>query len=115
MDDWRANTDYTGEYERKGAAHKVVKWFWEVVQGEFSEEQRARLLQFVTGTSGVPAQGFRALQGNDGNIRKFTVNSIPEAVYVFPKVRIHRAAAGCVSPLFVFCFVIVFFLVCPAR
>ena len=85
MDDWRANTDYTGEYERKGANHKVVKWFWEVVAGDFSEEQRARLLQFVTGTSGVPAQGFRALQGNDGNIRKFTINSIPEAVSVFPK------------------------------
>ena len=31
------------------------------------------------------AQGFRALQGNDGNIRKFTINSIPEAVSVFPK------------------------------
>ena len=70
---------------RKGANHKVVKWFWEVVAGDFSEEQRARLLQFVTGTSGVPAQGFRALQGNDGNIRKFTINSIPEAVSVFPK------------------------------
>ena len=47
--------------------------------------EREQLLQFVTGTSGVPAQGFRALQGNDGNIRKFTINSIPEAVSVFPK------------------------------
>ena len=78
MEDWKAHTDYTGEYERKGANHKVVKWFWEVITADFSEEQRARLLQFVTGTSGVPAQGFRALQGNDGNIRKFTINSIPE-------------------------------------
>merc|ERR1712167_557907 len=52
---------------------------------EFDEEHKARLLQFVTGTSGVPAQGFCALQGNDNNIRKFTINSIPEAVSVFPK------------------------------
>jgi hypothetical protein len=63
----------------------VVKWFWEVVVDEFDEEHKARLLQFVTGTSGVPAQGFCALQGNDNNIRKFTINSIPEAVSVFPK------------------------------
>jgi hypothetical protein len=63
----------------------VVKWFWEVVDDDFDEERKARLLQFVTGTSGVPAQGFRALQGNDNNIRKFTINSIPETVSVFPK------------------------------
>jgi hypothetical protein len=31
----------------------VVKWFWEVVVDEFDEEHKARLLQFVTGTSGV--------------------------------------------------------------
>jgi len=85
MEDWKQNTDYTGDYERKGASHKVTKWFWEIVTDDFDEEHKARLLQFVTGTSGVPAQGFRALQGNDNNIRKFTVNSIPEAVSVFPK------------------------------
>lgn len=43
-------------------AHKVVQWFWEVVRDDFDQEQRARLLQFTTGTSGVPAQGFAFLQ-----------------------------------------------------
>jgi E3 ubiquitin-protein ligase NEDD4 len=85
IEDWKRNTEYSGDYERKGASHKVVKWFWEVVVDDFDEEHKARLLQFVTGTSGVPAQGFRALQGNDNNIRKFTINSIPETVSVFPK------------------------------
>mmetsp|Transcript_13731 Transcript_13731/g.47142 ORF Transcript_13731/g.47142 Transcript_13731/m.47142 type:complete len:731 (-) Transcript_13731:113-2305(-) len=85
IEDWKRNTEYTGDYERKGSSHKVVKWFWEVVVDDFDEEHKARLLQFVTGTSGVPAQGFRALQGNDNNIRKFTINSIPETVSVFPK------------------------------
>lgn len=85
MEDWKNNTEYTGDYESKGAKHKVTRWFWEVVQDDFDEEHKARLLQFVTGTSGVPAQGFRALQGNDNNIRKFTINSIPETVSVFPK------------------------------
>jgi len=85
MEDWKNNTEYTGDYERKGANHKVTKWFWDIVTDDFDEEHKARLLQFVTGTSGVPAQGFRALQGNDNNIRKFTINSIPETVSVFPK------------------------------
>ncbi|NWS55959.1 SMUF2 ligase, partial [Chunga burmeisteri] len=31
----------------------------------FDEERRARLLQFVTGSSRVPLQGFKALQGNE--------------------------------------------------
>jgi len=53
IQDWRHNTEYTGEFERKGASHKVVKWFWEVVDDDFDEERKARLLQFVTGTSGV--------------------------------------------------------------
>jgi hypothetical protein len=44
---------------------------------EFDDEQRARYLQFATGTSRVPAQGFGALQGNDGNIKLFTIDSIP--------------------------------------
>lgn len=42
----------------------VVKWFWEVVEQHYSQEMRLRLLQFVTGSSRVPLQGFKALQGN---------------------------------------------------
>ena len=40
-----------------------VVWFWRVVES-YSEEMRARLLQFVTGSSRVPLQGFKALQVN---------------------------------------------------
>lgn len=40
----------------------VVKWFWQIVES-YNEEMRARLLQFVTGSSRVPLQGFKALQG----------------------------------------------------
>ena len=38
-----------------------VVWFWRIVES-YSEEMRARLLQFVTGSSRVPLQGFKALQ-----------------------------------------------------
>ena len=48
MDDLRANTEYSGY----SAASPVIQWFWEVVQG-LSKEDKARLLQFVTGTSKV--------------------------------------------------------------
>ncbi|PPS03508.1 hypothetical protein GOBAR_AA17142 [Gossypium barbadense] len=48
LDDMRANTEYSGY----SAASPVIQWFWEVVQG-FSKEDKARLLQFVTGTSKV--------------------------------------------------------------
>ncbi|PWA97618.1 disease resistance protein (TIR-NBS-LRR class) [Artemisia annua] len=40
-------------------------WFWEVVKA-FNKENRARLLQFVTGTSKIPLEGFKALQGISG-------------------------------------------------
>ncbi|KAL2584822.1 hypothetical protein GLYMA_14G183000v4 [Glycine max] len=46
LDDLRANTEYSGY----SAASPVIQWFWEVVQG-LSKEDKARLLQFVTGTS----------------------------------------------------------------
>lgn len=41
-----------------------MKWFWEIVENHYSQEMRLRLLQFVTGSSRVPLQGFKALQGN---------------------------------------------------
>lgn len=42
----------------------------------YTTEMRARLLQFVTGSSRVPLQGFRALQGSTGAVgpRLFTIH-----------------------------------------
>ncbi|XP_062194138.1 E3 ubiquitin-protein ligase UPL1-like isoform X2 [Phragmites australis] len=59
--DLKANTEYIGY----SAASPVIQWFWEVVES-FSKEDMARLLQFVTGTSKVPLEGFKALQGISG-------------------------------------------------
>jgi len=73
VSDWHACTRYRGVYEVKKENHKVIKWFWEVVKNEMNAEQRAKLLQFATGTSRVPVQGFKALQGSDGNIKLFTI------------------------------------------
>ncbi|OAY68469.1 E3 ubiquitin-protein ligase UPL2, partial [Ananas comosus] len=64
LDDLRANTEYSGY----SSATPVIQWFWEIVQG-FSKEDKARFLQFVTGTSKVPLEGFSALQGISGSQR----------------------------------------------
>lgn len=85
MNDWMNNIKYSGYYESKGKRHEVVKWFWEVVKNDFDQEMKARLLQFVTGTSGVPPRGFSVLQGNDGNIKKFCVHGVSSDQYVYPR------------------------------
>ncbi|KAK1275953.1 E3 ubiquitin-protein ligase UPL2 [Acorus gramineus] len=68
LDNLRENTEYSGY----SPASPVIQWFWEIVQG-FSEEDKARLLQFVTGTSKVPLEGFSALQGISGS-QKFQIH-----------------------------------------
>ncbi|XP_067015610.1 E3 ubiquitin-protein ligase Nedd-4 isoform X2 [Anabrus simplex] len=60
--DWKQNTLYKGDYHPN---HIVVQWFWRVVLS-FNNEMRARLLQFVTGTSRVPMNGFKELYGSNG-------------------------------------------------
>merc|ERR1719238_566162 len=79
------NTKYSGYYETKGRRSQEVEWFWEVVQYDFDQEMKARLLQFVTGTSGVPSRGFSVLQGNDGNIKKFAIYGMENVGFAYPR------------------------------
>lgn len=60
--DWRAHTDY----RHCAPDTPVVAWFWRFVETR-DPEMRARLLQFVTGTSRVPVTGFRDLQVRAGD------------------------------------------------
>lgn len=77
LEDWKKNTDYRGGYHKN---HKVIKWFWKAVE-EFSNEQKLRLLQFVTGTSSIPFEGFKALRGS-GTIQKFNIDSGGNSSYL---------------------------------
>ena len=61
IEDLRAQTEYTGYTP----ASPQVRWFWDVVR-DLNDEDRARLLMFCTGTSKVPLDGFKALQGISG-------------------------------------------------
>uniref|UniRef100_A0A3B5BMR5 HECT-type E3 ubiquitin transferase n=1 Tax=Stegastes partitus TaxID=144197 RepID=A0A3B5BMR5_9TELE len=65
--DWRNNTEYRGYHDN----HIVIRWFWAAVE-RFNNEQRLRLLQFVTGTSSIPYEGFASLRGSNGP-RRFCV------------------------------------------
>ncbi|KAJ1796406.1 hypothetical protein LPJ59_003769, partial [Coemansia sp. RSA 2399] len=67
IEDWKKNTDYRGYTE----SDQVVQWFWKFVNG-MDSEHRTRLLQFTTGTSRLPVNGFKDLQGSDGP-RRFTI------------------------------------------
>ncbi|XP_029003374.1 E3 ubiquitin-protein ligase HECW1-like isoform X2 [Betta splendens] len=87
LSDWRTNTEYRGGYHD---GHIVMRWFWAAVE-RFNNEQRLRLLQFVTGTSSVPYEGFAALRGSNG-LRRFCiekwgkVTSLPRAHTCFNRL-----------------------------
>ncbi|XP_028999782.1 E3 ubiquitin-protein ligase NEDD4-like isoform X2 [Betta splendens] len=62
VNDWKANTKYKNGYSSN---HAVIHWFWKTVL-LMDAEKRIRLLQFVTGTSRVPMNGFAELYGSNG-------------------------------------------------
>jgi E3 ubiquitin-protein ligase HUWE1 len=95
VDDLRGNTDYHG-YQ---VNDPVINYFWNVVKS-LSKEDKAQLIQFITGSSKVsefvfpsltphslcslllffssslsqvPLEGFKALQGADG-IKRFNIH-----------------------------------------
>lgn len=72
VEDWKKHTDYRGYQE----SDEVIQWFWKCIS-EWDNEQRARLLQFTTGTSRIPVNGFKDLQGSDGP-RRFTIEKAGE-------------------------------------
>lgn len=72
VEDWKKHTDYRGYQE----SDQVIQWFWQCIK-EWDSEQKARLLQFTTGTSRIPVNGFKDLQGSDGP-RRFTIEKAGE-------------------------------------
>lgn len=73
IEDWKKHTDYRGYTE----TDQAIQWFWKCIK-EWDSEQKARLLQFTTGTSRIPVNGFKDLQGSDGP-RRFTIEKAGEA------------------------------------
>lgn len=72
VDDWQKHTDYRGY----NPSDEVIEWFWKIVRS-WPAERKSRLLQFTTGTSRIPVNGFKDLQGSDGP-RRFTIEKAGE-------------------------------------
>ncbi|KAI6790493.1 putative E3 ubiquitin-protein ligase [Hortaea werneckii] len=68
LDDWKNNT----EYHNYQATSPQIQWFWRAVRS-FDKEEKAKLLQFITGTSKVPLNGFKELEGMNG-ISRFNIH-----------------------------------------
>ncbi|BFZ02488.1 hypothetical protein BsWGS_05528 [Bradybaena similaris] len=93
VNNWKQNTAYKGEYNPN---HPVIINFWKAVYS-FNNEVRARLLQFVTGTSRVPMNGFAELYGSNGpqlfTIEKWgNTNQFPRAHTCFNRLDLPQYA-----------------------
>lgn len=65
IEDLKENTIYKN-YNKQSP---VIVWLWEVLE-EFGNSDRAEFLQFVTGSSKVPVEGFKAMRCSNG-LQKF--------------------------------------------
>ncbi|CAM6106160.1 unnamed protein product [Calypogeia fissa] len=75
--DWRKSTVYKAGYS-DSIECPVIRWFWQLVDS-WDQEMRARLLQFVTGTSKVPyPDGFKGLRGSEG-LRPFHIVRVSDS------------------------------------
>ncbi|PNH45998.1 hypothetical protein VD0004_g2027 [Verticillium dahliae] len=68
IDDWKSNT----EYHNYTPSSQQIQWFWRAIRS-FDKEELAKLLQFVTGTSKVPLNGFKELEGMNG-VSRFNIH-----------------------------------------
>eukprot|EP00818_Percolomonas_sp_WS_P010924 CAMPEP_0117451014 /NCGR_PEP_ID=MMETSP0759-20121206/8779_1 /TAXON_ID=63605 /ORGANISM="Percolomonas cosmopolitus, Strain WS" /LENGTH=1324 /DNA_ID=CAMNT_0005243581 /DNA_START=1599 /DNA_END=5573 /DNA_ORIENTATION=- len=72
VEDLKKNTDYYGY----NPDDEVIEWFWKWVES-LNQNDRALFLQFVTGTSKVPLDGFQGLMGMHG-VQKFNIHRVDD-------------------------------------
>jgi E3 ubiquitin-protein ligase HUWE1 len=70
VDDMRAFTTYHGFNEKD----ETIVFFWNVLR-ECSKEEKALFLQFISGSSKVPLDGFASLQGSNG-VQLFNIHKV---------------------------------------
>ncbi|KAG7254435.1 hypothetical protein CRUP_013657 [Coryphaenoides rupestris] len=67
LDDLKKFTNYSGGYT---ATHPVIQSFWEVVEG-FTDEEKRKLLRFVTSCSRPPLLGFKGSYCVESSLGKY--------------------------------------------
>ena len=73
VNEWKQNSIYKGKFSKSSSC---VKWFWEEIF-KLNQENLRRFLQFSTGSSRVPINGFQNLESNRGELAKYCLNSVP--------------------------------------
>ena len=73
VNEWKQNSIYKGKFSKSSSC---VKWFWEEIF-KLNQENLRRFLQFSTGSSRVPINGFQNLESNRGVLAKYCLNSVP--------------------------------------
>ena len=73
VNEWKENSIYKGKFTKNSSC---VKWFLEEIY-KLNQENLRRFLQFSTGSSRVPINGFQHLESNRGEIAKYCLNSVP--------------------------------------
>jgi hypothetical protein len=66
--DWKKNTVYKGT-----KIESTVKYFWDLME-QLSDEERAAVVRFATGSAGVPVGGFANLRGRQARNEAATEN-----------------------------------------
>ncbi|OQR99390.1 HECT E3 ubiquitin ligase [Achlya hypogyna] len=79
LDDWETNTVVSSNLKNSA----VLEWFWSIVQS-LSLSEQAKLLQYATGSSRVPVQGFQGLTSYDGKICYFTLKGVNYHTGAYP-------------------------------
>ena len=69
VDDMEAHTLYVN-YTRKS---DQIVWIWSILR-RMTHDEQAKFVAFVTGSSKVPLEGFKALKGSAGVIQKLTIH-----------------------------------------
>ncbi|KAG9402911.1 hypothetical protein AC1031_006453 [Aphanomyces cochlioides] len=82
VEDWKQFT-YVVASKSAIKPHVIAKWFWSILR-TLAPSRRAILLQFVTGSSCVPLQGFQALTNRDGQICHFTLRIVSREETIYP-------------------------------
>ncbi|GAB6023840.1 E3 ubiquitin-protein ligase HW1 [Chamberlinius hualienensis] len=78
--EWQLNTEYKSGYHPD---HPVIKWFWSIIN-QMDIQRQLRLIQFVSGSCGIPYKGFKFCiekYGDDNNL-------LPRAVTCFNQLQL---------------------------
>ncbi|KAF0714352.1 hypothetical protein AaE_011594 [Aphanomyces astaci] len=81
VDDWKMHTNTTDAVRTS----PLWTWFWEIV-ADLSLEDRAKFLQYTTGSPRVPVQGFSGLTSYDGRICHFSIRGVTYTQGKYPVV-----------------------------